>query len=464
MTAPATDLAFVSATEAARLFRAKELSPVELTTALLERIDRLNPALRAFFTVTAETAIAEAKAAEAAILAGDTRPLLGVPMAYKDIYLTEGVETTGGSKLHLGWKPDTTATTIRLLQEAGTVMLGKLTTHEFAAGITPEDHPHPPARNPWNLERIPGGSSSGSGAALAAGLTVGALGSDTGGSIRHPGTACGIAALKPTYGRCSRYGVLPLSWSLDHTGPMARTVEDLAFMLQVLAAYDPLDPASADVPVPDYVAEMGRGVDGLRIGVMRSWYEGRAHPDVLSATDAAVTKLAELGAEMVDVEVPGMELERVQGIIMSVEAYAYHKADLAEHRELYPESLRNRFLSGALYTGEEYVNALRAKAVLTASVRRVMEEAKLDLLLSPTRGKTALTFEEAYEDYGGAVSFTGLFNLTGQPAISIPCGFGADAMPIGLQLAGRPFAEGTVLAAAHAYEQATDWHTQHPAL
>lgn len=464
MTAPATDMAFISAADASRLFRSGELSPVELTTALLERIDRLNPALRAFFTVTAESALAEAKAAEAAILNGDTRPLLGVPMAYKDIYLTKGIETTGGSKLHLRWKPDTTATTIRLLQEAGTVMLGKLTTHEFAAGITPEDHPHPPARNPWNPGRIPGGSSSGSGAALAAGLTVGALGSDTGGSIRHPGTACGIAALKPTYGRCSRHGVLPLSWSLDHTGPMARTVEDLALMLQVLAAYDPLDPASADVPAPDYLSEMRRGVSGMRIGVMRSWYEDRTHPDVVAATDSAAAKLAELGAELVDIEVPGIELERVQGIIMSVEAYAYHKADLAERRDLYPESLRNRFLSGALYTGDEYVNALRAKAVLTASVRRVMDEAKLDLLLSPTRGKTALTFEEAYEDYGGAVSFTGLFNLTGQPAISIPCGFGSDAMPIGLQLAGRPFAEGTVLAAAHAYEQASDWHTRHPAL
>lgn len=464
MTAPATDFAFINAAEAARLYRSRELSPVELTTALLERIERLQPTLRAFFIVTAEAALAEAKDAEAALLAGDPRPLLGIPMAYKDIYLTEGVQTTGGSKVHMGWVPGTTATTIRLLQEAGTVSLGKLTTHEFAAGITPEDHPQPPARNPWNLERIPGGSSSGSGAALAAGLTIGALGSDTGGSIRHPGTACGIAALKPTYGRCSRYGVLPLSWSLDHTGPMARTVEDLALMLEELAAYDPLDPASADLPAPAYAASLRRGIDGLRIGVMRSWYEERTHPDVVAAVDAAIAQLESLGATIVEVDVPAIELERVQGIIMSVEAYAYHKPDLDESRDLYPEQLRNRFLSGALYSGAEYANALRAKAVLTNNVRITMSNANVDLLLSPTRGKTALTFEEAYEDYGGAVSFTGLFNLTGQPAISIPCGFGADNMPIGLQLAGRPFEEATVLAAAHAYEQSTDWHTRHPEL
>jgi len=462
MTTAPLDLAYLTAAEAARLYRSRELSPVELTRALLERSERLQPALRAFITPTPATALAAAAAAEQAILSGDERPLLGIPIAYKDIYLTAGVRTMGGSRVHEGWIPDTTSTSVRLLEQAGVVSLGKLTTHEFAAALTPEDHPQPPARNPWNPERIPGGSSSGAGAALAAGLVPVALGTDTGGSIRHPATACGVVGLKATYGRCSRVGVLPLSWSLDHIGPMARTCEDIALLLQVIAGHDPLDAASISIPVPDYRAALDAGVDGLRIGVLRSWYEDRTHPDVLAAVDAAIEVLRELGAEVVDVELPGIALERVQGIILAVEAFAYHKPDLEAHRERFSEGVRNRFLGGALFTADEYVNALRAQSVVRHEVSQLMQD--VDLLLTPTRGKTALTFPEAYADYSGAVSFTGLFNLTGQPAISIPCGFGSDAMPIGLQMAGRPFEETTVLAAAHAYERATDWHRRHPDL
>src|SRR5215204_6601768 len=251
MVAAAIDLAYLTAAEAAARFRTGALSPVELTLAHLDRIDTLQPSLRAYVTVTADSALREARAAEAAILRGDAGPLLGISIGYKDIYTTAGVRTTGGSQLLEHEVPTITATTVTKLQAAGMVMLGKLTTHEFAAGLTPEDHPLPPARNPWNTDHIPGGSSSGSGAALAAGLTIGALGTDTGGSIRNPGSFCGIAALKPTYGRCSRYGVYSLSWSLDHTGPMARTVEDCALMLTAMAGYDPRDPASAQVLVED---------------------------------------------------------------------------------------------------------------------------------------------------------------------------------------------------------------------
>ncbi len=462
MTTATVDIAFLTAAELGRAYRSGELKPTDVVRSLLARIERLQPTVRAYITVTGERAMAEAEAAERALAVGDTRPLLGVPMAYKDIYLTAGVRTTGGSALYEHHVPEMTATTIRLLSEAGAIFMGKVATHEFASGISPEDHPLPPARNPWNLERIPGGSSSGSGAALAAGLAMGALGSDTGGSIRHPGTACGIAALKPTYGRCSRVGVFPLSWSLDHTGPMARSCEDLALMLQALAGYDPLDPASIETPVDDYTATINDGVAGLKIGVMRSWYEAKTHPDVIAAVENAIGVLRDLGAEIVDVDIPNLELEKVLSIIMGAEAYAYHKHDLETRRELYPPVLRNRMLSGGLYSADEYIDAQRARDLVCRSVAATMKD--VDILLSPTRGKTALTFPEAYGDYMGAVSFTGLFNLTGQPAISIPCGFGTDDMPIGLQLAGRPFAEATVLRAANAYESATTWHKRHPAL
>ena len=462
MTTPTIDTAYLTAAELGRLYRSGALKPTEVVASLLTRIERLQPTIRAYITVTGERAMAEAEAAERALADGDTRPLLGVPMAYKDIYLTAGVRTTGGSAVYEHHVPEMTATTIRLLSEAGAIFMGKLATHEFASGISPEDHPLPPARNPWNVERIPGGSSSGSGAALAAGLTMGALGSDTGGSIRHPGTACGIAALKPTYGRCSRVGVFPLSWSLDHTGPMARTCEDLALILQVLAGYDPLDPASIDAPIDDYSATLKDGVTGLRIGVLRSWWEPRAHPDVTQSVDDAIGVLKGLGAEVVDVEIPNLELEKVLSIVMSTEAYAYHKYDLAMKRNLYPPVLRNRMLSGGLYTADEYLDAQRARDLVCRNVAAAMKD--FDLLLSPTRGKTALTFAEAYDDYMGAVSYTQLFNMTGQPAISIPCGFGSDGMPIGLQLAGRPFDEATVLRAGHAYESATSWHLRHPSL
>lgn len=462
MSTATVDISYLTAAELGKLYRSGELKPTEVVKSLLERIEALQPTVRAYITVTAERAMAEAEAAERALADGDTRPLLGIPMAYKDIYLTEGIRTTGGSALYEHHVPEMTATTIRLLAEAGAIFMGKLATHEFASGISPEDHPLPPARNPWNLERIPGGSSSGSGAALAAGLTVGALGSDTGGSIRHPGTACGIAALKPTYGRCSRVGVFPLSWSLDHTGPMARSCEDLALMLQALAGYDPTDPASIDAPIDDYSATLKDGVAGMKIGVLRSWWEPRAHPDVTEAVDAAIGVLQGLGATVEDVEIPNLELEKVLSIVMGSEAYAYHKADLVTKRELYPPVLRNRMLSGGLYTADEYLDAQRARDLVCRNIAATMKE--YDLLLSPTRGKTALTFEEAYDDYMGAVSYTQLFNMTGQPAISIPCGFGSDGMPIGLQLAGRPFEEATVLRASYAYEQATDWHLRHPAL
>jgi aspartyl-tRNA(Asn)/glutamyl-tRNA(Gln) amidotransferase subunit A len=463
MVAPALDLAYLSAAEAAQLFRARELSPVDLANAQLDRIEALQPSLRAYLTVTGELALKQARAAEAAILRGDDRPLLGVPVAYKDIYMTAGVRTTGGSKLYLDYVPEITATTVEKLQAAGMVMLGKLQTHEFAFGLQPEDHVLPPARNPWDLSRIPGGSSSGSGAALAAGIAVGTLGTDTGGSIRGPGSFCGIAALKPTYGRCSRYGVYTLAWSLDHTGPMTRTVEDAAIMLGAMAGYDPKDPASANVPVEDYTAALGKSIKGLKVGVLRSWYEGVTNAEVNAAVDSALDVLRSLGAETVDVEVPSMAYAQSISVIMLSEAYSYHQGDLAATPELYAEPLKNRFLAGALFLAYEYVNAQRARQILKEDTAAVLKQ--VDVLISPTSPSTAPTFEQSYKEaFRRGPSFTGFYNMTGLPALSIPCGFDSNGLPIGLQIAGRPFAESTVLQVGHAYERAAGWYTRHPAL
>src|SRR5262245_16558222 len=298
------ELCYATIREVGERFRRKGLSPVELTTELLSRIERLNPSLHAFVTVTRERALADARTAEAALRRGDApSPLLGIPVAYKDLFATRGSLTTAGSALLADWIPDADATCVARLQRAGAVMLGKLITYEFAFGIQLPGHRFLPARNPWNPAHAPGGSSSGSGAALAAGLTFGALGSDTGGSIRGPAALCGIAGLKPTYGRVSRAGVVTLSWTLDHAGPMARTVEDCAYLLQALAGYDPADPASHRAPVDDYRATLDRGIGGLRVGVPREYFfEGTDH-EVEAAFEEALVTLRRLGATVRDAEV-----------------------------------------------------------------------------------------------------------------------------------------------------------------
>jgi aspartyl-tRNA(Asn)/glutamyl-tRNA(Gln) amidotransferase subunit A len=450
--------------ELAHRFRARKLSPVELTTALLQRIEKLEPTLHAFVTITTDRALADAKAAEAAIGRGDTRPLLGIPVGYKDLYLTRGIRTTAGSALLASWVPDTDATCVTRLQQAGCVMLGKLITHEFAWGIQAPGHRFPPARNPWNLDHIPGGSSSGSGAALAAGLCVGALGSDTGGSIRGPASFSGIVGLKPTYGRCSRAGVVTLSWTLDHTGPMARTVEDCAYLLQALAGYDPLDPASSRVPVSDYVAPLDQPIHGLKVGVpARDFFLDGADAEVVRAFEGALAALEGLGAEVRDVSVPHMWDAPSFMVIMASEAFAYHERDLRERPEMYGDLLRERLMHGGLYTGAEYVQAMRLRDRLRREMLDVLRT--VDLLATPTSPKPAPTFETMYDtSLGFPRSNMPPFNLSGLPALALPCGFSASGLPLSLQLAGRPFDEATVLRAGHAYEQATAWHTRRPIL
>jgi aspartyl-tRNA(Asn)/glutamyl-tRNA(Gln) amidotransferase subunit A len=454
------DLVYAGVRDLGRRFRARTLSPVELTTALLQRIERVDPALHAFVTVTADRALGEAKAAEVAIAGGDPRPLLGIPVGYKDIYATRGIRTTAGSALLEDWVPDADATCVTRLQAAGCVMLGKLITHEFAWGIQEPGHRFPPARNPWNRDRIPGGSSSGSGAALAAGLCVGALGSDTGGSIRGPASFSGIVGLKPTYGRCSRAGVLTLSWTLDHTGPMARTVEDCAFQLQALAGHDPLDPASSRAPVSDYLAPLGQSVRGLRIGVpSRDFFLEGADPEVAAAFEASLATLRRLGAEVEDVSLRHIWDAPSFMVIMASEAFAYHERDLRERPHLYGDILRARLLHGGLYTAAEYVQAMRLRERLRQEMQAALR--KVDLLATPTTPKPAPTFAMAYDrSVGFPRANMPPFNLSGLPALALPCGFTRDGLPISLQLVGRPFDEATVLRAGHAYEQATEWHTR----
>ena len=457
----ASELHYAGIRELGQRFRKKELSPVDYTKSLLARIEKLDPTLNAFVTLTADRAIAEAKAAEQAIARGDDRPLLGIPVGYKDIYCTRGIKTTGGSALLDTWVPDVDATCVTRWQNAGTVMLGKLITHEFAWGIQKPGDRFAPSKNPWKAGHIPGGSSSGSGTALASGMMVGATGSDTGGSIRGPASFCGIAGLKPTYGRCSRAGVLTLSWTLDHTGPMARTVEDCAYLLQPLAGHDPLDPASSRVAVSDYVAALGQPMRGVKIGVVRDYFFDGASADVTRAFDDSMAVLKGLGAVVTDVTIPHIWDAPSFMVIMATEAFSYHERDLREKPEKYGDLLRERLMSGGLYTSAEYVQAMRLRERLRQSMLDALQT--VDLFATPTSPKPAPTFEQMYDlTVGFPRSNTPPFNLSGLPTLALPNGFSSDGLPISLQLTGRPFDEATVLRVGHAYERATDWHTRRP--
>jgi aspartyl-tRNA(Asn)/glutamyl-tRNA(Gln) amidotransferase subunit A len=455
------DIAYATIRELGARYRKREISPVEVTRAQLARIEKLDPILHAFVTLTADRALADARAAETALSRGDESPLLGIPIAHKDIYMTRGIRTTGGSALFAEWIPDEESTVVRRWQEAGTVLLGKLITHEFAFGIQFPGHRFPAARNPWNLEHIPGGSSSGSGAALAAGLVTGATGSDTGGSIRGPAAFCGITGLKPTYGRASRAGVMTLSWTLDHTGPMARTVEDCAYLLQAMAGHDAADPASSTMPVEDYLTPLRRGVGGLRIGVPRNYFFEGVDAEILRAFEESMETLRKLGAEVRDVRIPSLHAAHSFLLILVAEAFAYHEHDLRERPELYGEVARERLLSGALVTASEYTQAQRIRSEICRETTEVLRD--VDVLATPTTPKPATPFTVAYDpELGFPRSNMAPFNLTGLPTLALPCGFSASGLPLSLQLSGRPFEEATVLRVGHAYEKATAWHTRRP--
>ena len=467
MATATNELCYLPISTLAGEIEARRVSPVEVTEAYLRRIERLDGQIHAYITVTAERARQEAQAAETAIGHGDYRgPLHGVPIGLKDLYDTAGIRTTGHSALFAERVPAADSTCGRQLTEAGAVLLGKLSMHEFAYGPANVDNAFPPACNPWDLERVPSGSSSGSGAALAAGLCAGALGSDTGGSIRGPASMCNIVGHKPTYGLCSRAGVLTLAWSLDHTGPMARTVEDCAILLQVLAGHDPSDPASANVPIPDYRANLGKGIKGIRIGAPLAYLETvpDLDPETFSTYRAALDELGRLGAQVESVELPeSQHINPMGGIILVAEAYAYHQNCFRDSPHLYGQPFFSRTLPGALLSAADYITAQRARAKIKRGFAELM--ARVELLALPTFPHPAVTFaEDLATPVWARTSLTRMFNMTGMPAISVPSGFSSKGLPIGLQLAGRPFEDATVLRAAHAYEGATEWHTRWPRL
>ena len=452
--------------EAARAFEARRLSPVELTRHLLDRIAAEDGALHSFILPTPERALADAGAAEARLMRGERRgPLDGIPIAHKDIYATAGITTTAHSKLLRGWVPDADATTVRKLAEAGTAMLGKLATHEFAFGGPSFDLPWPPARNPWNPDHFTSGSSSGTGAAVAAGLVLGGTGSDTGGSIRGPAALCGIAGLKPTYGLCSRAGILPLSFSLDHAGPMAWTAEDCAMLLQAMAGHDPADPASADRPVPDFTAGLGGDARGLRIGVARRWHEQDRpiSPVVQAGIDGAVAIWQAQGAEVREVALPSLhDYQAATFVILVAEAFSLHEPWMRERFGDYGELLRDRMAFGGLIAATDYVQATRRRRELCAA----MTEAARDVDLLVTAGSPAeaprIDAVPKWENLA-LPSFTTPFNLTGWPAMCVCSGFGAGGMPVAVQVAAKPFQEATLLRAADAFERAAGFRAQRPA-
>ena len=452
-----TELHYLTIGEAGELLASGQISPVELTRAFLGRIDALDDTLECYITVLRDDAMADARQAEAEILRGDYRgPMHGIPIALKDLYDTAGVRTTASSKVMADRVPSEDATTTARLKAAGAVLLGKLAMHEFALGGPDPTNGFPLARNPWNLDHIPGGSSSGSGAGIAAGLCMGTLGSCTGGSIRGPAAFCGIAGIKATYGRVSRYGVVPLSWTLDHCGPMTWTVEDSAIMLQAIAGYDPKDPTTSQAPVPDYSASLVEDISGLRIGVPRHFFfadDPTIDKDTLAAVDDALKVMEDLGAHVEEVSVPMLEhAGAAQPVIMLSEAFAYHQNNLRSEPELFGEMVRARFRTGGLFSSGDYVQAQRVRNVLKREFADVLR--RVDVVASPTMSNPAPRFDEMDAMTTSRVpSFTGPYNLTGMPAISVPCGFTPAGLPVGLQIAGKPFDEPTVFRAAYAYEQ-----------
>ena len=463
-----TDLCYLSIREAASLLRRRELSPVELTQAYLERIDRVDKQVRAYITLLADGALSEARNAEAAIMRGEYQgPLHGIPIALKDLYDTSGVPTTAQSKVLADRVPDEDATAFARLKQAGTILLGKLAMSEFAlGGGKPSLFTDRVPRNPWNLERSPAGSSSGSGAAVAAGLCMGALGSDTGGSVRNPATACGIVGLKPTYGRVSRFGVIPLSWSLDHCGPLTRTVEDTALMLQAMAGYDPKDPTTSGAAVPDYVAVLKESLQGVTVGLPTHFFARSPGVDAeyLAIVEQAVEVLTSLGALVKEVTIPSLEYVRAAHlVILQTEAFTYHSDNLRTRPHDYGENARMRFYQGVVYTAEDYVQAQRARSRVTREFSQVLQE--VDVLVTPSAEKPAgpLESSDSLASIRGP-KYSVSFNLTGLPALTVPCGFTAAGLPVGLQIAGRHFGEPTVLHVGHAYQQATRWFDRRPSL
>jgi aspartyl-tRNA(Asn)/glutamyl-tRNA(Gln) amidotransferase subunit A len=467
----ADELCELSLTQAAEMIHQGKLSPVELTQAHLERIQRMDASINSYITVTAGAAIQQAHQAELELQRGETQaggppgPLHGIPLAIKDLYETQGIRTTAGTKHFSDYIPAEDAVVVGRLKAAGAIFLGKNNLHEIALGLTTVNPHFGTCRNPWAVEHIVGGSSGGSAAALAARFCLGALGSDTGGSIRVPAALCSVVGLKPTYGRVSLRGVIPLSWNLDHAGPMARRVQDTAMLLQVMAGYDPLDPYSVDVPVEDYSSDIHRGVRGWRIALAEDDYFNRTQTEVLEAVKQAARTFEVLGAQVEATPFPDIyQAALANGMMVIGDAATFHALRLLENPGDFGADVLQRLKNGAALPVKDYIQARRTQSLLRRQFARFFES--YDLLLMPTTPVAAPSIEgpDAVELARLLTRYTAPFNLTGLPALSLPCGFTSEGLPIGLQIVGPHWGEKRVLRGGHAYEQATDWHNRKPAL
>ena len=462
-----TDLAWLTVAEAAELLRAKKLSPVEYTRALIDRVERYDGKLNAFLRFTPELALEDAKRAEKEIMRGAWRgPLHGVPYGLKDIIDYAGLPTTAHSKILKDNVAAADAPVAHKLKAAGGVFMGKLSTHEFAIGGPSFDLPWPPARNPWNRDHFCGGSSSGAGSATAAGFLPVAIGTDTGGSVRNPASMCGVAGMKPTYGLVSRRGVVPLAYSLDHVGPLTRTVRDNALMLDLMAGHDPLDPGSSAHAVGGYTQQLDQGVKGLRIGVIRHFYtrDMVADPEVTTGIDAAVGILASLGAKVSEIQTaPLGEYLAVNRTILTSEAFAAHENWMRERPQDYGALARERLMAGAFVRAADYINATRVRSKMAEAFHALFSDIDVVVTASsmdpPCRTDDPKAVETTYGRQARAP-----FNVTGSPALSIPVGFTQSGLPLGIQIVGKPYDEATIYGVAGAYEDATGWVKRHPTL
>jgi len=466
----AHDLHTLDLSEVSSLIRDRKVSPVELVDAALRRVDELNPVLNAYITVLATDGRRNAEIAEREIAAGRYRgPLHGVPVSVKDIYWTRGIRTTAGSRVLAQFIPTDDATVVRRLQEAGAIVIAKANTLEFAyASVHPD---YGPAKNPWNLTRTASGSSSGSAVAVASRMDFGSFGTDTGGSIRLPASYCGVVGFKPTYGRVSRYGIVPLSYALDHAGPLGRSVRDVALLLSAVAGADSLDPTASPVAAPVYQDVLADRLDGMTIALVTNFMGSDVDADVLEAVTQAVAVLAEAGATVREMAIPELEgdVPQARTHITQAEASHFHREWIEPHERDYSDLVRARLRAGLELSAVRYVEATEVR---NRTIRRLREiQQSVDLLVLPTAPAAAPPQEgtiPAHEvsrreaELKNLVRRTSPFNLTGQPALSVPCGFSRDGLPVGMQIVGRDFEETRVLSAGHAFQTRTDWHRRRP--
>ena len=462
------ELCFLTIKEAATMLQTKALSPVELTEAFFRRIEQYDNHIHSYVTLLKDSAIKSATTSEKEIMNGDYKgPLHGIPIALKDLYSTKGVRTTAHSKIMENNIPDFDSTVVSHLKNAGAIILGKLAMSEFALGRGDEKELFPSAKNPWNLDHLPGSSSSGSGAATTADLCMGSLGSDTGGSIRGPASFCNITGIKPSFGRVSNYGVVPLAWTLDTCGPMTRTAEDAALMLQVIAGQDSKDPSTLDMPVPNYSENLNPTIDGLKIGVPRDFFfnldkTADLDKEIVETVDKALETLVDLGAQIKEVNIPSLEHTIANTVIMLSEAYSFHENNLRAKPNDYGP-VRRQFLLGGLLSASDYIQAQRVRNIISQELSNLMQD--IDVLVTPSFPFTAPRFDDRDQArYGAGFRFLAPFNLSGLPAMSVPCGFHSNGLPIGMQIVGNSFREDVVLSVGHAYQSATSWHKQKPAL